>query len=567
MNQPIIREYQKALAIKGQSYPFNSDIITSTKLKFQTDKKIPSTYPTQDIKQLSDYLKSNIQAYYSGKSVLSQQQSNFQHFILEEYLKYTVMASNLFRLTQATNYDTANFSDPYLFTRKSLRTEEAKTNNIFSNVDDILDSTFIGEVKNSVGKATNAIAQSFFKFMSPDIQQFIFPIINSLGNRKRMSDRDFQRAARRVEQSFISYLVQNTSRLNTRISQLMINENTAFASEFSKLKGVISRKPNSKLAKNIIIQELMSEEAPFTTSTKTVKLLNRAYDAFTSNTYTAALRELRDNPNTKTMYGSLLRTAFIQSGVTNSPISFTDIIPTEDFREFLLPAINSLYDVDMLSNFDNTDAFYRNNWKDTTIVPKEIIKYKEDRDSGEYVSKNLFLPQQLRPLLEQKSIDTSPIYIPQGEYENAVGVNKYSLLKYSTKSRHSGTKFLSLDVPKSLSDEERKQRKEAGLPLKDTILYRRVEYPDGSPYLQPYNIKYPENVYAIYAPVNAWGDGYKGQEYYQNVRQSVYDNNTYKPEAELHNLEILQALTGENFIMNEEDNNDITPEDGAEKAC
>src|SRR5690606_39207689 len=161
--------------------------------------------------------------------------------------KYSVISSNLFRLTQGTNYDTANFSNPYLIERKLLRTQDAQNNNIFSSANNILNSTFIGTVRDNLVKATDAISNSFFRFANDDIKHYFFPIIDDLGRRRRLNDKEFLKAARKVEQSFISYLIQNSTRLNERINELLIDDKTSLSRALSDLKVELSNNPNSKL--------------------------------------------------------------------------------------------------------------------------------------------------------------------------------------------------------------------------------------------------------------------------------------------------------------------------------
>ena len=77
-----------------------------------------------------------------------------QRYILDEFLKYTMMANHMFQVRQGSNFDTATINDPYLITKKRVQLEKAQKT-IFSSVNDkgdlipaavdaILKNSFIG---------------------------------------------------------------------------------------------------------------------------------------------------------------------------------------------------------------------------------------------------------------------------------------------------------------------------------------------------------------------------------------------------------------------------------------
>ena len=500
MNQPIIREFQKNLAKAGMSYPFNTDIIDVTKDMFPT-----SSSTNQYGKDVNNQLESYIRNHYKEKSKFSNDENAFQQFVLAEYLKYSAMSSNLFRLTQGTNFDTASFSNPYLVERKVIRKKNAQENNVFSSADSMLDNTFIGKLAGKLVEATDDIARSFFKFVHPDVQPYTFPIIREIAERKRLNDADFIKIARRVEQSFINYLVQTSTKLNEKLPFLLVNEQTALATEVQQLKAKLNS--NSSLAKNTIIQMLSTEERAEAMDTKVVKLFNKSTDVFSQNTYIASMEELKNNPATRELYGKILRVAFLQSGISTSPISFTEIIPVEDYKEFIIPAIRSLSNPELLRNFIASDSFYRNNWKNPDITPVYQDKIVET------VNKRAF---------NSTSLNT---------YAAKKGIKNLIAYKVSTLSGAFQSKFIVVYQGKG----------------KDRVakVLKRVDYSDGVPYLQPYRLKYPDNKHAVYVAVNAWGEGYKAQEYYTTPRQSALNNKTMKVEAELSNEEIIAAIKGE----------------------
>ncbi len=532
MNQPIVRELQKALAKADTTYPFNSEIIEEViypMFPVNKNEDIPTRFKTPNVAIISSVakeLKAPIEKYYGeDKKTFNNEDNAFQRFILNEYLKYTVMASNLYRLTNSTNYDTAKVASPYLIHRKLIQTADAATNNIFSSADVLLNSTFKGNLKTRITNASRDISEAFFKFIHPSVRKYTDPIITELSRRIR-NDQDYEKAARKVEQSFIDYLVVGASGLSTRTRELMINDETAFANRLRTVAQYMQSHPKSKIAKNAILKQLVAADIKQEGDTQIVKLLQKASDAYTSNIYTEAMRELRDGIKTAELYKSLVRVAFLQSGIGTSPISFTDIIPSEDFTKFILPALERLKNEPLLRGFIDTDSFYKNNWKNTDIVPKHMKKRST-------VNKT----PQLETLLLSNGIDP----------EN------WEAYRISTKSPSFGSKYITLDrYFKGITDEEIAERKSKKIPYMETVLLKRLEEKPGVPYTAYYNIKKHDGKFGIYTPINALGDGYKGVEYYDHIRSSVYNNNTYKPIGEVDNNSLLRVLTGRQTPKQEE---------------
>lgn len=511
MNQPIIREYQKSLDKIGMSYPYIEDNIKAILGEFKGDpRKAPKEFP----KNLNAILEGNIDKFYNNK--LSQQENEFQHFVLQEYLKYSVIASNLFRLSQATNYDTARFTNPYLYLRKLVKTKDARTNNIFSSPDTLLNSTFVGTLGARVGDATKKISDSFFQFLHTDIQPYVFPTIYKLAERKKMNDIEFVKAARKVEQSFISYLIQNTTGLNSRLHELLVDEESSLAKTLQQAKAQIEALPNNPFP---ILSRFITENIQSPTATKTVRMFDKGNDVFSQNTLIAAMQELKANPKTMELYGRLARVAFLQSGIAQTPISFIDIIPVEDFKAFVLPAIKALYDVDLLRGFQGTRSFFKNSWKDPIIVPRLTLKYKDDEYGFDEFSSS-------------REIKNQYFSTSLTNYAKSKGINNFITFKVSTMANEYSSDYVTVQLGEGKN--------------KQTVLLQKLLDPKtGDPFTQSYNEKYPDNRFAIYYQINPLGDGYKAQEHYKDNRPTVFQGTEASSlPIELSPTEILSALRG-----------------------
>ena len=519
MNQPIIREYSKLLERTGMSYPFIEDNIDDIKKQFpvKDTKKVPKDFPTKDLSKLPKLLGGNIDSFYNKS--LTQEQNELQHFILQEYLKYAVMAQNLFRLGQATNYDTARFTNPYLFLRKNVQTEDAKQNNIFSSVEEILENTFVGKLKGLIENATLNISSSFFKFLHPAIQPFVFPTMYKLAERKKMNEQEFIKLSRKVEQSFINYLIQNSTGLNSQLHSLLVEETTSAAKLLTEMKAKIESLPNNPFP---VISRFITESVSSPQATKTIKMFNKGTDVFSQNTLIAAMAEIKANPATSQLYGKLVRTAFLQSGIGKSPISFLDIVPVEDFKELVLPAIKNLYNVELLRGFQQTDAFFRNSWKDPISVPRLPLKYKED-EFFDYDEFGQFSSKEIKNKFNNTSLSA---------YAKSKGIPNFVAFKVSEMSSQYSSDFITVQM----GEKENK---------KTYLLKKLIDPSTSQPFTLPYSAKYPNNRYAIYYQINPLGDGYKAQEYYSSLRPSVFTETgaAYIP-TELSPSEIIAAIQG-----------------------
>ena len=524
MNQPIIREYTKLLERTGMSYPYIQDNIDDIKKQFpvKETKKVPKDYPTKDLSKLPQLLEDNIDSFYNKS--LTQEQNEFQHFILQEYLKYAVMAQNLFRIGQATNYDTARFTNPYLFLLKNTKTEDAKQNNIFSSSEDLLKNTFIGKIKEYIQDATLQISSSFFKFLHPSITPFVFPTMYRLAERKKMSEQDFIKASRKVEQSFINYLIQNSTGLNNQLYSLLVEEATSAAKLLNEKKAEIESLPNNPFP---IISKFITENTSSPEATKTIKMFDKGTDVFTKNTLIAAMQEIKTNPKTSALYGKLVRTAFLQSGIGQSPISFLDIVPVEDFKELVLPAIKNLYNVELLRGFQQTDSFFRNSWKDPLIVPRLPIKYEEN----EYTDFDEFGGFSSRPI-KNKFVNAS-----LSSYAKSKGIPNLMAFKVSEMASQYSSDYVTVQ----LGEKENK---------KTYLLKKLIDPTTSKPFTLPYKDRNGKvwdhsNRHGIYYQINPLGDGYKAQEYYNSPRPSALKETgaAYIP-VELSPAEIIAAIQG-----------------------
>lgn len=521
MNQPIIREMLKAMQIRGIKYPN-----TWTAQKRVADE-VRSMFPAKEPRRgpfNTKGFKGNIEKYRDqkrGEYTFTQEENSEQQQILDEFFKYYVMASHLFKVTQGSNYDTANFNEPALIYRKQKATENARHNSIISSVDSILSSSFIGNTAEKLIKVKGALG-TIFKVDTPAVASIIEEVMDPyLSPDKFLSEKDFLGIATRIQSSFIDWITQTLGegRLNSQIKPLLMDASTSITNRLFDLKKSLPE--DSDILSNPILQQLQATfDNSFSNEVKIVTLIEKANDAPTANMYTDALRELRDNPHTKDIYNDLITAAVLQSGIRKSPISFTDLIPVEDYSPILSRVMMNLEATPDLQNFSDLHAFERNNWSDDQIVPQ--FKPRELADNP-YDPTDTYIPAYHVPAqLYNLPGNTGTRFIKlHSMYDNRLlgyNVVKIANIRINPTTDEEYTK-----------SEQQAMRKRGDFSFQSYSLYTPVLQvrADGSkvPYTMP-DPRIPGQYTILFKQINAWGSPGKVQEYYNDARASVLPSNS-----------------------------------------
>lgn len=481
MNQPIIREYMKLLDKKQNTFMYNNDNIKEVKAKFNKGKKaIPTEF---NEKGLATHFLNNIDNYYNGK--LTEEQNAEQLFVFQEFLKYSVIAQNLFRLTQGTNYDTARFTSDYSLVFKELQYQDAKENNIFSSSDKFMNSSFLGNTREKLIAATQAI-----NTISPlkDVKS----ILSQIAADFKRNFNAKQNVGNLIEESYISHLLQTKLKLNGQLEPLILSTEKSVVNQFRKIR----REATGDLANNILLTQLI----PFISkrnSAKNIKPAIKPKDVVTKELYTEAFQELLDHPLTNEFARSLGRLAFLQSGVSSNILSMKEFLPLSIFTTTVNFALSNS-SPQVAEEFKNVGAFYRNSWNNTNIVP--FLDDSQD-DDGNF------------------------------KYQYSIpGTTAFAIHPLKAEAR---SKYLTLGRTDLFGPDE----------IRYKFLARRVDNADGEPIIvTTYNeYGYPQER-VLFTAINAWGDGIRAQEYYSQSQKSIFPNGYIKVENELSNDEILPLI-------------------------
>ena len=528
MNQPIIKEYLDLLDSKNVNNLFDTRNIALIADKFPA---IPSVINKTSI--ALDAFEDNIKNYYSGKKINDAE----QRVILQEFLKYAKMAEYNYKLSQATNYDTTKFRSGDSLFLKQTRTKAARESNIFSSVDNILDSTFIGEQAATLDLSMEAMGQ-ILKLEQPEFSIITDDVLTPYAENQFLGRDNFEKIATKLKASFLDFIIQTNSSLADRLDELLKDDRTSVANQLAVAK---KNHPEVKILNDL---EIVSSDR--IGGAKSVKLIVNTKSAYDENLYTGMMREMRDNPATNELYNSLVNLAILQ-GTYQSAISIRNIIPIEDYSAIISPIVSSLVADDTLAAFADANLFQKNNWNDSDVVPVFEPKFKPTQDFpvGEDVNGNdvyQYFNNLQFPNIEALGLKSTDRRILE---LNSRYFGKYTQADVLTVPRvittEEGDK-VDITTGLSITGADYIQRKNRGdLSLLDKFGYQKVKDALGEP-LSYFNDKGDEVF--IYKLVNLYGDGQYASENRTDGKPSVFNNGSVKVENEMPDVDIVNYYTG-----------------------
>ncbi len=431
LNQPILREFVKMLAadnngfmLKGLDSKYRKALLelfpignTENPGKLIADRTKQGLDPSVLLDRIKEYYDPN------RKEAMTFEKNLEQQMILTDFMKLTVMDGHLFDIQRGITYDTDSSGDPNLQHRKQNYTIKARSQNAFSSVDDILKSTHMNNLANLTDASSARIAEGAFKIGERLTRAFINKVLDKLP--KSMSNDRFKRAANTVEESLLSYLLQTNSDnpIGARIKELLIDNTKTIIQDGKKVEvpSNMARRilefrnslpEDSDIANNIFLKELVVQTQLKAFDVKNVFMSRKPKLSQTADVYTAAIREFRDNPHVKNanIYEDLLTTAFLQSGISNSKISFSRFIPEEDYGRILGNIVDNISTKGSLEAWVRTDDFFRGQWHNQYIVPRIYEEYNRDFQGNPTYSEYRLSDEQLRAFHDLKTSASHPEY-------------------------------------------------------------------------------------------------------------------------------------------------------------
>jgi hypothetical protein len=528
MNQPIIKDYLRSVENRGYSWLFIDSIMNDTLDMYAPKKQIE----VKGIPSEADLFKTLQFNKAEMKSSMDDVQKAQQQYMLKEFLKYAKMASHMFQVTQGSNFDTANINDPYLVFKKQMQLKQAQ-NTIISSVDRILDSSFVGPLKNVIYGFRDAFSELLISD-KPSVRAVMEEVLTPYVN---LSDRDFVKTAQKAVNDLFDWAVQTSPSFGQNISSILLGSETEKSAsqqiiDFrdsilgNKTKG-IEPKEDHPLYNNIILNSIKQEGGG---KGKVSNLYltggNKVYD---QNLTIYGFNELRKHmpSENKDLYAKLVRLAVLQSGLTNSKIAFTNLLPYNDFKDVYNQTLSNLEKLPNLAKFSDLNVFERNNWSNTDVVPFKKAKMRQDRFGGWYFPE-LKLNESLKNAVNNNTIP------------KVIGVSPYS--------SEGRADFITYSWENYISKKERARRRKVGdYSHVNKVLMQKVYTVDDDGNRIPLVQRNESNgvVYQsyIYKAINAWGDSFKANEFYTTPRKSVL-NNDYTQVNEVSDDLIANILLG-----------------------
>lgn len=504
MNQPIVRQYLSNLNNEGYTWLFNNNTREETEEIFKSKvkpefKEIPSN---RELKKMI------------GNQELNDTQKAQQLFILGEFFKYAKLAEHLFLVQQSTNFDTAGINDPFLAFKKELQIKRAKTIMI-SDVNELLDNSFVGYLRDTISKIRNAFStilisdrksQNELPSTREVLEKVLTPYVNT-------SDSKFVKIARKAVNDLFDWAVQNDPdlQLNTKIKSILLGSESeeSAAQEIINFKNKVLKDKNHPLYNNFILKALRQESNGRPDAPQNIYLTGKNNKMYDQNQIIYGFNELKQEVSPE-LYNKIVYLSVLQSGLNNSKISFTSLLPYEDFKNIYNNSLSVIDKIPNLQDFSTLNVFERNNWGDSDIIPfmrPKIIKTK----SGRYFNINM------------DSLSKN--------IENAVKAEKIPpVIHISISTKEGRGEFVTMQWEnRRVSPKERRELRKKGITSHLTkALFRRVNDPlTGKPFIYISKSKGREYENYLYVAVNAWGDSYRANELYNEIRPSVI-NNGYK---------------------------------------
>ena len=438
-----------------------------------------------------------------GKQTLTSSQIAEQKFILREFLKYAKMGEQLFYVTQGTNFDTASFNDPFLIFKKLYQLDKAR-NTVFASTvggetlsaaDAILENSFLGKLKDGAIDVRQALSEILLSDRKGTIRE---TVQNVLKTYVKMNDRDFVKTSQRVVATLFDWATQTQKGWNSDIQDVLISKEKNVAKRVNDFIAPIKKNPAHPLYNNHIIKTLTPDFADGEQEVNNLKFKNKPNKVYDQNQIIYAFKEIKNylkSEGNEALYDDLVKLSVLQSGLTQSTVSFTNLLPYDDFLNVYNDVLADL-PIMSIKEFKDLNVFERTFWNYDDVVPHMEAEYRVDWMTGftEYNTNMMFKPEVYNAM---KSKDL-PILL---KLPISAEETNYDVIVYTYEKQ----------IP---AKQKREMRQRGDYSYVNKGLFKKVGMVDGG----------SGNKVFIYKAINAWGDGIFAKEFYNIAQKSVIDN-------------------------------------------
>lgn len=518
MNQPIIRDYLRELETNGFTWLFNNTIVDAVKSEYGNEAEIKKT--SSELREFKIPSKFNLSQSITIDRALTVQERLDQLKMLDEFLKYAKMANHLYNVTQATNYDTATFNDPLLIWKKETQMKKANAT-LIDSAQSMLSNSFIGKIIPTLNSVRDAISKVLVSDQTK-VRNVLHAILTPYLNER---DDVFLKIAKKATADIFDYAVQTDVKFNQYIKELF---DGGVVDKINDFVENIKRTPTHPLNGNLVIDliQILPSNKGTDNSVNNIRIKSDG-TVYDQNNIIYAFREIRDFLGEDSdIYRGLINVAVVQSGLSYSNISYTSLIPFEDFAKIYNETLSKLDRIDFRP-FVEHGVLQRNNWYDSDVVTHLNAGWiKTVWGNKVYNISMEFLPTPVKNAISEGEIPPV-LTLPKANREAREEYLFYTwnmmddLLTEKDWQDINNKKVSKLTRIFAIQEE---MRKRGDFSYMKRSLFRKVVDDDGDPAIREYKGK----KYVIYKAINGWGEGNKANEFYDTEHESIIDNGLEK---------------------------------------
>jgi hypothetical protein len=507
MNQPAIRDYLLMIENAGYSSLYIDDFYKKISEKYSQGDAFSITF--DELPYEAD-LKSMV-----GKDVrkMNKDERIAQAQILHEFIKYASMSGQLLLVTQGSNYDTATFNDPYLIFKKKMQ-EILAQKSLISSVGDLMKKSFVRKLANRIQDTRDAFAQILLSDapkMRNLMEKVLMPYVT-------LPDGEFIKISQKAVSDVFDWAVQvdPDKSLNKLIEDTLLSDTKNAAKEINTLVKQARKNASHPLHNNQVIKLYDPQFSEKKNGVNNLKIKNKDNKVYDQNQLIYAFSEIKTylkgvgNPQ---LYDKLVRASVLQSGLSNSPIAFTSLLPYNDFKDVYGKVLAKLENSSTFSleDFYKLGVLQRNNWTNDDVVPHRRAAWKMNYNGKwKYNSNFTFGPK-------------------YDLYKDINSGKTPQVMKLSVLAREAKSDYLVYTWEVGTKSEKAAMRKRGDFSYIKKGLFKKVYDGVGNAFEDVYVTPSGNEIISyIYKAVNAWGDSFRANEFYDKGVKSVIDNGFIK---------------------------------------
>jgi hypothetical protein len=376
-----------------------------------------------------------------------------------------------------------------------------------------------------------------------------------------MNDRDFVKLGQKAQNDLFDWAVQTDQEFNRDLKAALI-DNGGYAKDILDFVNKVKEDAKHPLHNNHVINIIESDPSKKVSDNvpNNIKVKGTDNKVYDQNNIIYAFREIKQylsgqnlaNNTNNQLYDNLVTLAVLQSGLSNSPISFTSVIPHEDFEKIYNKTLSKLESIPNLEDFYKLGVFQRNNWSNDDVVPYRRANWIEEKASGrmtynpsmaylsvnvkEAVANNTIPPVMTQSINSREAVSDFIVYTWEKREDL---LTEEEMENYKASVAQAGIEGKSAPKMSDVINAKKAEMRKAGdYSFINKGLFQKVVDDYGTALIS----EQKSGDYFVYKAVNAWGDSFRANEFYETDHKSVFDNGFMQVEDVDNNVIINKFL-------------------------